>query len=70
MAAIESAHNKKQKNDGALANLPRTAIGAKVMLTVNLDIHDCLIKDQIGYVSYNELAQGSVVFKKNTRIVF
>ena len=34
-------------------------IGAKVRLTVNIDIQDCLINGQTGVISHTEFAQGS-----------
>ena len=35
-------------------------IGAKVKLTVNLDIQDCLISSRTGKISYIEFAQSIV----------
>ena len=35
-------------------------IGAKLMLTVNIDIQDCLINGQTGNINYIEFAQGIV----------
>ena len=46
MALIQAAQNQKQTNTGDLAKLFKLKIGAKVMLTVNIDIQDCLINDQ------------------------
>ena len=40
--------------------LNRVKIGAKVMLTVNVDIQDCLINGQAGKIRHIEFAQGSV----------
>ena len=40
LAMIEAAPNQKQTNTGGLAKLLKWEIGAKVMLTVNVDIRD------------------------------
>ena len=40
--------------------LLKSKTGAKIMLTVNLDIQDRLINDQTGNLSCNEFAQGVV----------
>ena len=53
------AQNQKQTNTGGLAMLLKLKIGAKVMLTVNIDIQDRLINDQTGIIGYIEFAQGS-----------
>ena len=44
LALIQAAQNQRQTNTGGLAKLLKLKIGAKVMLTVNIDIQDCLIK--------------------------
>ena len=36
------------------------------MLTVNLDIHDCLFNSQTGNINYTEFAQ--VMFRKNMKL--
>ena len=46
LALIQAAQNQKQTNTGDLAKLLRLKIGAKVMLTVNISIHDRLINGQ------------------------
>ena len=40
LANIQASQNKKQTNAGGLAKLLKLKIGAKKMLTVNLDIQD------------------------------
>ena len=42
LTTIQAAHNQKQTNTGCLTKLLTLNIGAKVMLTVNLDILDFL----------------------------
>ena len=48
MATLQAARNKKQTNAGSLAKFLKVKIGRKVMLTVNLDIKERLINNQIG----------------------
>ena len=57
---IQAAQNQKQTNTGGLAKLPKLKIGAKVMLTVNIDKQDRLINGQTGIIRHIEFAQGSV----------
>ena len=66
MATIQAAQNQKQTNTGGLGKLRKLKIGAKVMLTVNLEIQDRLINGQTGKISYIEFAQDIVqkVYKK------
>ena len=47
---IELAINRKQTDTGGLATKLTLKLGAKVMLTVNIDISDKLINGQIGIV--------------------
>ena len=49
---IEEARNRKQTETGGLALILKVKIGARVMLTSNIDIDDRLINGQIGTV-YN-----------------
>ena len=44
------AQNRKQTETGGLASTLKLKLGAKVMLTVNIDISDKLINGQIGIV--------------------
>ena len=60
LANIQDAQNKKQTNAGGLAKLLKLKIGAKVMLTVNLDIQDRLINGRTENISHTEFPQGSV----------
>ena len=57
LALIETARNQKPTNTGGLAKLLKLKIGAKVMLTVNIDIQDRLINGQTGNIRHTELAQ-------------
>ena len=50
MALIQAAQNQKQTNTGGLAKLRKLKTGAKVMLTVNIDIQDRLINGQTGVI--------------------
>ena len=60
LATIPALQNQKQTNARGLAKLLKIKIGAKVMLTVNLDIHDCLINGHTGKIKHIEFVQGSV----------
>ena len=60
LATSQAAQNQKQTNTGGLAKFLKLKIGAKVMLTVNLDIQDRLINGQTGNISHVEFAHGSV----------
>ena len=55
-----TAKNQKQTNTGGLEKLLKLKIGAKVMLTLNVDMQDRLIIGQTEYVKCIEFAQGSV----------
>ena len=59
LTLIQAAQIQKQTNTGDLVNLLMPKIGAKLMLTVNIDIQDHLINGQTGNISHIELAQGS-----------
>ena len=59
LVIIQPAQIKKT-NTGGLAKLLKLKIYVKMVLTVNLDIQDCLINDQTGKISYIEFAQGIV----------
>ena len=60
MALIEAAQNQKQTNTRGLAKLLKLKVGAKVMLTVNIGILDCLINSLTGNIRHTEFAQGTV----------
>ena len=47
LTLIQADSNQKETNTGDLAKGPRLKIGAKVMLTANIDIEDSLINGQI-----------------------
>ena len=57
LVIIQPAQIKKT-NTGGLAKLLKLKIYVKMVLTVNLDIQDCLINDQTGKISYIDFAQG------------
>ena len=59
MAFIQDAENQKQTNTGGSTKLLKLKIGAKVMLTVNIDIQSCLINGQTGIIRHIEFAQDS-----------
>ena len=56
---MQAAQNQNQTNTGGLEKLLKLKIGAKVMLTVNIDIEDRLINGQTGTIRHIEFAQGS-----------
>ena len=60
LATIQAAQNQNQRNAGGLAKFLKLEVGAKVMLTVNLDIQDRLINGHTGNTSHSEFAQGSI----------
>ena len=57
---ISLAQNKKQPETGGLANRLELKVGAKVMVTVNVDIQDMLINGQIGEVAGFEIMNSIV----------
>ena len=59
MALVQAAQNQKQTNTGDLAKFLKLKIGAKVMLTVNIDIKNRLTNGQTGIIRHIEFAQGS-----------
>ena len=59
LALIEAAQNHKPTNTGGLAKLVKLKIGAKLMLTVNIDIQDCLTNGQTGSIRHIEFAEGT-----------
>ena len=60
LALIQAAQNQKQTNTGGLAKLLKLKIGAKVIITVNIDTQDHPNNGQAGNIRYIEFAQGSV----------
>ena len=48
---IAAAQNRKQTDTGGLAKVLELKVGARIMLTVNIDIEDRLINGQVGQVS-------------------
>ena len=58
---VQSAQNQKRANRGGLEKLLKIKIGAKVMLTVNIEIQDCLINGKRETTRHIEFAQGSVL---------
>ena len=69
LAAIQTAQNQKETNRGGLEKLLKLKTGAKVLLTVNLDIQDRLINDQTGNISHTEFAQGGASRLKGNEII-
>ena len=61
LALIQAAQNQKQTNARGLEKFLMLKIGAKIMLTVNIDIQGCLINDQAGYITHVEFAQGTFI---------
>ena len=59
---ISLAQNKKQSETGGLAKCLELKVGAKVMVTVNVDIQDMLINGQVGEVVGFEI-KNSIVKK-------
>ena len=59
---ISLAQNKKQSETGGLAKCLELKVGAKVMVTVNVDIQDRLINGQVGEVIGFEI-KNSIVKK-------
>ena len=57
---ISLALDKKQPETGGLANRLELKVGAKVMVTVNVDIQDMLINGQIGEVAGFEIMNSIV----------
>ena len=60
LVMILAAQNQKQTNTGGLTKFHKLKIGAKVMLTVNADMQDCLINGQTGNVKHIEFVDGSI----------
>ena len=54
------AQNQKQINTGGLVKLLKLKIGARVMLTVNVDMQDCLVHGLTGNVKHIESVQSSI----------
>ena len=57
---IQAAQNQKQSNTGGLAKILQVKIGAKVMLTVNIDIQDKLMNGQVGEVAHVTVVNNNV----------
>ena len=60
MKLLRIKSQQKPTNTGGLAKLLKLNVGAKVMLTVNIDIQDRLINDQTGNIRHIEFAQSTV----------
>ena len=62
LALIQPAQNQKQTKTGCLSKekLLKLNIGAKVMLRVNIGIHDRLINDQTRNIRHTKFSRGSV----------
>ena len=59
---VQNALNRKQSETGGLAHILKIKVGAKVMLTSNIDINDRLINGQIGTV-HNIVTRSGTVTK-------
>ena len=57
---MTKAQNQKQTNTGGSAKLLTLKIGAKAILTVNIDIQHSLFNGQTGIIRHTEFTQGSV----------
>ena len=62
LATIQATQNQKETNTGGLAKFLKLRIGAKIMLTVNLDIEDRLINGQKVKLAILNLLK--ILFKK------
>ena len=62
LALIQAAQNQKQTNTGGLPKLLKLKIGAKLMLTVNIDIQDRLTNGQTGII--RDIEFDELVLKK------
>ena len=58
LALLQAAQSQKQTKTGNLTKFLKLKIGAKVMLTVNIDMLDHLINGQTGIIWHIEFAQG------------
>ena len=59
-ADIADARNRSQSETGGLALLLHLKIGARVIITVNIDIPNRLINGQLGIVKHFKFEQGRV----------
>ena len=59
-ALIQAAQNQKQANTRGLGKLLKIKIGAKVILTNNIDMKDRLVNGQTWNIRHIVFAQGSV----------
>ena len=66
-ALISLAQNKKQPETGGLPKCLELKVGAKVMVTVNVDMQDMLINGQIGEVAGFEI-MNSIVKKSLSQV--
>ena len=57
---ILAAQNQKQINLRGLVKLLKLKIGATVMLTVNVDMQDCIVHGLTGNVKHIEFVQSSI----------
>ena len=63
---IIAAQNRKLSDTGGLVKCCKLKLEAKVMLTVNLDVQDRLINEQIGVVKHLEVIENkpSIIYTK------
>ena len=57
---VNKALNRPQSQTGGLAKLLQLKVGARIMLTVNIDVLDRLINGQIGTVRHIKIDQNTV----------
>ena len=60
LVSIQAAQNQKQINRGTFGNQLKLKIGAKVLLTVTVDIQNGLIRGQTRNIRHIEFVQGSI----------
>ena len=60
LALIQAAQNQNEANARGLAKLLQLKTGARVMLTVNMDIQDHVINGHTGIIRHIEFAQGYI----------
>ena len=57
---IQAAQNQKQTNAGGLTKIIQLKIGAKFILTINIDSQDLLINAPVGEFAHTDIAQDTI----------